>query len=37
VVSCALPNQKAEEAAAAVEPELIGRKPTEEGAATEGE
>jgi len=37
VVSCALPNQKAEEAAAAVEPELIGRKPTEGGAATEGE
>lgn len=34
VVTCILPAKKGEEAApAAAEPELIGRKPAEEGAA----
>ncbi|MFZ4731800.1 MAG: 50S ribosomal protein L25 [Pirellulales bacterium] len=37
LVSCALPSKKAEEAAVVAEPELIGRKPTEEGAAAETE
>jgi hypothetical protein len=32
-----LPSKKAEEAAVVAEPELIGRKPTEEGAAAETE
>lgn len=37
VVSCNLPTHKAEEAVAAAEPEVIGRKPAEEGTAAEGE